>query len=205
MAITLDELGRKLAEVPGFKPLPGPEPGTKLLMFRTKEFTNTMGEKKLYVIVRLEEDGEYISIFSPIAMTARGSHADDVIKACAMVQWKTKLIQFEYDDGDGEIRPVIEWPVEDGTVTSKQLGRAVLGLVQIMDRFYPVIKRAGETGAVDFDLADRQPAPPPRRPPRLPAETRRKIEDMLDELDRDRDDPGRSRRPDDDRDEPPMV
>jgi hypothetical protein len=60
--------------------------------------------------------------------------------------------QFEYDDSDGEVRPIIEWAVEDGTVTSKQLGRAIFGLVQIVDQFYPVLEQARTKGKIDMAL-----------------------------------------------------
>jgi hypothetical protein len=69
------------------------------------------------------------------------------------IQWETKLIQFEYDDTDGEIRPIVEWPVEDGTVTSMQLARAILGLVMIVDRYYPVLEQAAHGHGVDLKRA----------------------------------------------------
>ncbi len=153
MAITLDELDQKLREIPGFVPLPGPIPDSKSLVFPTEHYADDDGDKRLLIIVVLEENGEYIKVLSPFAMKAKGRHADDLLKACMMVQWKTKLVQFEYDDTDGEIRPIIEWPVEDGTVTAKQLARAITGLVQIVDRFYPVLERALAKGKIDFDLA----------------------------------------------------
>ena len=152
MAITLEELGRTIEKVPGFRPRPGPFPGTTGLIFPTEHYTDPDGNKNLLVVIGLEENGEYIKIFAPMAMRAKGRHTDDLLKACAMVQYKTKLIQFEYDEGDGEVRPMVEWPIEDGTVTAKQIARSVDGLVTLMDRFYPVLAQAAAKGKINFDL-----------------------------------------------------
>jgi hypothetical protein len=152
MAITIEDLGRTIEKVPGFKPRPGPFPGTTGLVFRTQHYEDSDGDKTLLVVIALEENGEYIKIFAPMAMKAKGRHTDDLLKACAMVQYKTKLIQFEYDEDDGEIRPMVEWPIEDGTITAKQIARAVHGLVTLVDRFYPVLAQAAAKGKINFDL-----------------------------------------------------
>ncbi len=68
------------------------------------------------------------------------------------VQWKTKLIQFEYDSSDGEIRPMIEFPIEDSRFTSKQMMRCIHGLLSLVDEYAPVINKAKETGLVDFPV-----------------------------------------------------
>lgn len=152
MAITIEDLGRTIEKVPGFRPRPGPFPGTTALIFATDHYEDPNGDKTLLVVIALEEDGEYIKIFAPLAMKAKSRHTDDLLKACAMVQYKTKLVQFEYDADDGEVRPMVEWPIEDGTVTAKQIARAVNGLVALVDRFYPVLAQAAAKGKINFDL-----------------------------------------------------
>lgn len=44
----------------------------------------------------------------------------------------------------------VEFPIEDGTITVKQLERCIKGLVGLIDDFYPILKRALDTGVVDF-------------------------------------------------------
>lgn len=73
------------------------------------------------------------------------------------VQWQTKLIQFEYDRNDGEIRPIVEFPIEDSTLTARQLMRCILGLVEIIDNYYPVLRWALDEGVVEFPVE----VPPP--------------------------------------------
>jgi hypothetical protein len=154
MSVTIAEVSAKLSEIPGLRVLPGVRPDTVRLFFPTNRFVDPdTNEKRLVVVVVLEENGEYIKIFSPHAFEAKGRHAGDVLKACMEIQWETKLIQFEYDDSDGEIRPIVEWPIEDGSVTAKQLARAITGLVLIVDRYAPVLDQAARGKGVKLGLA----------------------------------------------------
>lgn len=154
MSVTIAQVAARLADVPGLKVLPGVQPDTVRLLFPTSRFVDPdTGSKRLVVVVRLEENGEYIKIYSPHAFEAKGRHANDVLKACMEIQWETKLIQFEYDETDGEIRPIVEWPIEDGSVTSQQLARAITGLVMIVDRYSPVLEEAARGKGVKLGLA----------------------------------------------------
>ena len=115
------------------------------------------GEHSMMVVVRLTEDGEYFSMFAPVAYRVKGEHQDAFLRACAQIQWKTKLIQFEWDESDGEVRPVVEFPLEDGRITRKQFERCLSGLCQIIDEFHPVLKRAAEEGVVEMSSVGPQP------------------------------------------------
>ena len=119
----------------------------------TERYRSPEGESGLTLVLALEEDGEYFKLYAPDAFSARGTHADAVLRACAMVQWRTKLIQFEFDESDGEVRAIVEFPLEDAGLTQRQLRRCVAGLVGLLEAYYPVIARAVETGEVSFDDA----------------------------------------------------
>lgn len=147
MAMTIQEVEELVREI-GLKF--GQEDGRIVLGCGTKAYTNAHGRTMLFVRISLWEGGEYIRIEAPYAMKAAGPHVETFLKACMMAQWRTKLIQFEYDEKDGEIRPVVEFPLEDGKITSKQLGRCLLGLVSLMDGLYPTLERALDEGVIDF-------------------------------------------------------
>jgi hypothetical protein len=108
------------------------------------------GARSLRVKIEITEGGEYLKVFAPGAFKADGDHAHAVLKACMILQWRTKLVQFEYHDRDGEVRPVVEFPIHDGTVTRSQLYRCVRGLARVVDDFYLSLKRALETGVIDL-------------------------------------------------------
>lgn len=120
----------------------------------TKNYENKNGDRNLGVVIRLEEDGRYIKILCPQAFAVDKKHASVAAEVCVMVQWKTKLIQFEYDAEDGEIRPIIEFPLEDARLTGRQLMRCVNGLAQIVDNYYLPIIRAIKEGVVEFERTD---------------------------------------------------
>jgi hypothetical protein len=125
----------------------------------TRNYVNPRGAKGLTMIVELSEDGEYFALFAPMAFQISGPHVDEFLRACMMFQWRTKLIQFEFDEMDGEIRPVIEFPLEDAPLTHKQFMRCVVGLLNLVDEVSPVLTKALETGQVEFP--DRPMAIPP--------------------------------------------
>ena len=111
------------------------------------------GNPHLGLIIRLEEDGEYVKVFAPNAYSVPLEDVAPVLQACAMIQWRTKLVQFEYDASDGELRPIVEFPLEDAPMTSRQLMRCVSGLVALVDHFHAVIQRALTDGEVVFEDA----------------------------------------------------
>lgn len=124
------------------------------LGFQTETYRNILGDPGVMVLIQVLENGEYLKVFAPNAFDARGEFADVLLRACVMVQWKTKLIQFEYDVSDGELRVIVEFPLEDAVLTHRQLIRCVHGLVGILDEFYPVLYRALHEGVIHFQDAD---------------------------------------------------
>lgn len=62
------------------------------------------------------------------------------------------MLQWEYDPSDGEIRAIIEFPLEDAEMTERQFNRCLHGLVQLVDEMaMPRLKHVMATG---FDLED---------------------------------------------------
>lgn len=108
------------------------------------------GEDYLRLVIRLSEGGRYFELFAPFAFRAVGPFVDVFLRACAIIQFRTKLVQFEYDDSDGEVRPIIEFPIEDGTLTAQQLKRCIMGLCRLVETYYPTLKKALEEGVVAF-------------------------------------------------------
>ncbi len=99
------------------------------------------------MIIKLEENGEFFKVFTPSAYKYKeGPRLLAVLETSMYVSWLTKMVQFEYDPSDGEIRAIIEFPLEDGKGTAKQLKRVLGGLVSIVDEYDPMIRAAIDTG-----------------------------------------------------------
>jgi hypothetical protein len=149
MAMKLEEIEALLRES-GIKFRSNPERGAILLGYETDTYVDSDGDKSLRLVLELAEEGKYFRLLAPQAFSAIGPRPDALLKACMMYQWMTKLVQFEYDASDGEIRPVIEFPIEDGRIGKRQLERCLLGMVNLLDEAFPVFKKALETGEIEF-------------------------------------------------------
>jgi hypothetical protein len=129
---------------------------TILTGFATKNYRDSDGDLHLSVVVRISEGGEYFSLFAPLAYRVPEERAGTFLTACAMIQWRTKLIQFEYDAEDGEVRPVVEFPLEDAHLTERQVMRCLSGLVQLVDEYHPTLQTVLEDGVIDFPEANNE-------------------------------------------------
>ena len=120
--------------------------------FGTEQYVDKDGENHLGMVISLEEEGEFLKIFTPQCYSALDeTNRPALLQTLLMVSWKTKMIQFEYDDSDGEVRAIIEFPLEDAELTCRQLLRSVQALVQIVDKYHPVIYKALREGVIEFD------------------------------------------------------
>lgn len=117
------------------------------------------GDDGLLFVISLPEDGEYFQIFCPNAWSAVGPNVNVALKACMSIQWQTKLIQFEYDEADGELRPIIEFPLEDAPLTEKQLRRCVAGLLTLVDDYHATIRGAIDRGVIEMPKPTAAAAP----------------------------------------------
>lgn len=102
---------------------------------------------RVAVVVRLEENGEFLKILAPKLFSyPEGPHKLPLLQTLLYTSWETKMLQWEYDTSDGEVRAIVEFPVEDALLTEKQFFRAFDGLVQMIYLFHGRIKQVIETG-----------------------------------------------------------
>jgi len=121
------------------------------------------GDASVRLVIRLVEDGEFLSVFSPNAWNIDDCpHKAAVLEAIPSIQSQYKMLRFDYDPADGELRPNIELPLEDSSITSHQFHRVIHGLLDGIQRFDRVIRHAMETGEVSFAcLESEEPSSPP--------------------------------------------
>jgi len=124
--------------------------------FATDVYRNQEDNPALYIIVRLEEEGEYFKLIAPnlYRLPADMPQSGTLFRVLLGICWRTKLIKFEYDETDGEIRAIIEFPLEDGSLTQKQFLRCLNGMVQILDEYHLAIESALEGGPGSLDEAE---------------------------------------------------
>lgn len=124
--------------------------------FATDVYRDQDGDGSVFIIARLDEDGEYFKLLAPNLYTYAPDGMDraDVFRVLLGVCWRSKLIKYEYDERDGEIRAIIEFPLEDGVLTKRQFLRCLNGLVQIVDEYHSAIASAMAGGPGSLDEAE---------------------------------------------------
>ncbi|MBD1904179.1 hypothetical protein NDI37_21240 [Funiculus sociatus GB2-A5] len=105
--------------------------------------------EEFLIVVQLDEEGEFFKLFAPQVIAGVKDHPykEAILQTMLCISWETKMLQWEYDPTDGEIRAIIEFPLEDSILTERQFHRCLAGLVQIVDNVaVPRLKEVMETG-----------------------------------------------------------
>lgn len=101
------------------------------------------------IVVQLDEEGKFFRLFTPQVLAGVQDHPYKaaILQTMLAISWETKMLQWEYDPSDGEIRAIIEFPLEDSLLTEKQFNRCLSGLVQLVDSVaIPRLTEVMETG-----------------------------------------------------------
>ncbi|TAE59584.1 MAG: hypothetical protein EAZ76_18940 [Nostocales cyanobacterium] len=101
------------------------------------------------IVVQLDEDGKFFRVFAPQVLAGVKEHPykASILQTMLAISWETKMLQWEYDPSDGEIRAIIEFPLEDSILTEKQFNRCLSGLIQVVDNIaLPRLKQVMDTG-----------------------------------------------------------
>lgn len=107
------------------------------------------------VVIQLDEEGRFFKIFAPEVLSGVQDHPykEAILQTMLSISWETKMLQWEYDPSDGEIRAIIEFPLEDSTLTERQFYRCFSGLVEMVDTFaMPRLQEVMTTGRDPGDL-----------------------------------------------------
>ena len=124
--------------------------GTLLTGFGEMEhYRDLDGQTRLVVIVELEERGSLVRFVCPRLYRYNGElYRSDLFQSCLMINYWSKLLQMQFDDRDGELRAVIELPVEDATLTQAQVSRCLTTLAYLIDRIDPMIRKTIRQGGI---------------------------------------------------------
>jgi len=63
--------------------------------------------EEFLIVVQLDEDGEF-SGYLLLKLSLKSILTNKLSRQC--ISWETKMLQWEYDPSDGEIRAIIEFP-----------------------------------------------------------------------------------------------
>ena len=117
--------------------------GEILVHFGTEKYKSPDGESAVTVVILLENEGRFLKLFVPNAFSYHeGPYKAVVLQAALFVNYQSKMLQFEYDPRDGEMRAMVEFPLEDSLLTEEQFFRALDGLCVLVEEYSPFIHRA---------------------------------------------------------------
>lgn len=108
------------------------------------------------IVIQLDEEGEFFKLFVPEVLIGVQDHPHKtaILQTMLVISWETKMLQWEYDVSDGEIRAIIEFPLEDAILTERQFDRCFSGLVEMVDSWaMPRLREVMATGVDPGDVA----------------------------------------------------
>ena len=151
MATTLNELGGLLDNL-GWKYKPKPSEtkeheGTLFTGFPTESYLDSDGDKFVNVVFSVQEGGELVKVLVPrLYECIHPGHRRAFFETAIRKTYEKKLCFYDYDHRDGEIRMVLDIPLEDAQLTEQQIKRVVTSIVRLVDINDGDIRAAVEEG-----------------------------------------------------------
>ena len=101
-----------------------------------------------WIIIQLSEEGEFIQFIVPELLQIKEHvYKGLIFQTMLNIQWEVKMLRFEYDLIEGNIRASIEIPLENSELTEKQFNRVINALIRIIDEnAMPRLKEVLATG-----------------------------------------------------------
>ncbi|KPQ39711.1 MAG: hypothetical protein HLUCCO16_06345 [Phormidium sp. OSCR] len=104
----------------------------------------------LTVLISLEEDGKFVKIVLPQVLTLNPDqpHYELGLQCLLHLGWQQdKLVRWQRDPRDGEVRLQADLPLEDGELSSRQFWRTLQGCLQIAQQGRKQVQQVLQTGA----------------------------------------------------------
>lgn len=108
------------------------------------------------IVIQLQEEGDYLGLFAPQLLYLK----DHIYKGVAFqtmlaIAWEVKMLRWEYDPSDGEVRTSFGVALEDVPLTEKQFNRLLGALIQLtnqgMERLQGVLATGNDPGRTSME------------------------------------------------------
>lgn len=118
--------------------------------FSTDNYLNAEGRNFFNFSIYCEDEGEIVRIIAPnlfVAPPKLSAKRKAIIwQTLLQVNWNCRMVTFEYDINDGEIRALYNIPLGDSSLGMEQLMNGIYSLPTALDQFAPDIIRAIQFG-----------------------------------------------------------
>lgn len=114
------------------------------------------------LLILLYEEGELVQLRAPGLLTAMDETKKPLLfRAMLQMAFEIRLVQFEYDPGDGEVSTCIDIALEDAALSAEQLLRCCSLLLDVSfiarDRLKTILE-TGRDPALESDGVDKEEA-----------------------------------------------
>jgi hypothetical protein len=121
--------------------------GRFVLSFQTRNYTNPAGDKSLSLFVTIAEGGRYLEIAAIGMYSAKDAkNIGNLAQFLLGQNYVTKLLRWELDRTDGEVRASVELAPVDGSVTFDSFMRSLMLFPMIAETLHPQITKVMTTG-----------------------------------------------------------
>lgn len=118
--------------------------------FRMSTYRDGDGDPAIHLVValeKLENEGEFLKIVAPnVYRYPDGPHKAALFQVLLMISWDTKMMQYEYDVRDGEVRAIMEFPIADSTLTKRQFMYCLRGMATVAEENHEAVVAAMTKG-----------------------------------------------------------
>jgi hypothetical protein len=107
------------------------------VVYETENYTNFVnGEKSVLIIITTETMGHFVQLWVSAYRFSSDSNSYNklaLLQTLLKITYDTKLLQFEYDPDDGEVRLMVDIPVMDSNLTALQLIYSLKAILRCLD------------------------------------------------------------------------
>lgn len=113
--------------------------------------------EQLLLVIHVKDDGELLSLIAPQLLVIKDHvHKGVLLQTLLAIAWDVKLLRWEYDPTDGEVRASINLILEDNPLTERQFNRSLEALIQCVDavampRLQMVLATGTDPGLQDME------------------------------------------------------
>ncbi|NES22801.1 MAG: hypothetical protein F6K41_28745 [Symploca sp. SIO3E6] len=92
--------------------------------------------EQFVIVIQLHEDGRFLQFYVPRLFGDAQEHQpqESIFHKLLALSWNTKLLQWESDLMNGEVRAAIKCPLEDAPLTEKQFNYCLSRLIPMVDQ-----------------------------------------------------------------------
>ncbi|WP_250124999.1 YbjN domain-containing protein [Chroococcidiopsis sp. CCMEE 29] len=116
--------------------------------FRIITSVQAQNGEDLWIVLQLLEGGKFLQFCAPQILHVKDHVYKGVLfQTMLAISWEVKMLRFEYDPTDGEVRASIELPLEDAELTYQQFDRCLSNLSNLVEHVaMPRLKAVLATG-----------------------------------------------------------